>query len=82
MSVIKEPVMLDKTGRELIEVGKSIAEALWTKRNNVVPSKAVNFYDYDGTRVYSYSKAEFLGLNALPGNPAHEGLTAQGGTGI
>lgn len=78
MSVIKEPVMLDKTGRELIEVGKSIAEALWTKRNNVVPSKAVNFYDYDGTRVYSYSKAEFLGLSALPGNPAHDGLTAQG----
>ena len=78
MSVIKEPVMLDKTGRELIEVGKSIAEALWAKRSNVVPSKAVNFYDYDGTRVFSYSKAEFLGLDALPGNPAHEGLTAQG----
>ena len=78
MSVIKEPVMLDKTGRELIEVGKSIAAALWTEKSAVIPSKDVNFYDYDGTRVYSYTKVEFLGLDALPGNPAHEGLTAQG----
>ena len=78
MSVIKEPVMLDRTGRELIEVGKSIAAALWAEKSTLIPSKDVNFYDYDGTRVYSYSKAEFLGLSALPGNPAHDGLTAQG----
>ncbi len=43
-----------------------------------VSSKAVNFYDYDGTIVASYSAAEFAGLNAMPDNPAHEGLTAQG----
>lgn len=40
--------------------------------------KDVNFYDYDGTRVYSYSKADFLALNSLPENPTHDGLTAQG----
>lgn len=40
--------------------------------------KDVNFYDYDGTRVYSYTKNEFLALNDMPANPTHSGLTAQG----
>ena len=78
MSVIKEPVMLDRTGRELIEVGKSIAAALWAEKSTLIPSKDVNLYDYDGTIVYSYTRAEFLGLDALPAFPAHDGLTAQG----
>ena len=38
----------------------------------------VNLYDFDGTRLYSYSKQQFLNLNALPANPTHTGLTAQG----
>ena len=38
----------------------------------------VNFRDYDGTIVQSYSAAEFLALTAMPANPSHEGLTAQG----
>ncbi len=38
----------------------------------------VNFYDYDGTIVNSYSTAEFAQLNEMPTNPTHEGLTAQG----
>lgn len=40
--------------------------------------KDVNFYDYDGTRLYSYTKSEFLELTEMPENPTHEGLTAQG----
>lgn len=40
--------------------------------------KDVNFYDYDGTRLYSYTKDEFLAMNEFPENPTHEGLTAQG----
>lgn len=40
--------------------------------------KDVNFYDYDGTRLYSYTKAEFLALQSMPENPTHTGLTAQG----
>ena len=42
------------------------------------PEKDVNFYDYDGKRVYSYTKSEFLALNEYPANPTHQGLTAQG----
>ena len=38
----------------------------------------VNFYDYDGTIVKSYSAADFANLSAMPENPTHEGLTAQG----
>ena len=43
-----------------------------------VGSADVNFYDYDGTIVNSYTAAEFADLSALPENPTHEGLTAQG----
>lgn len=40
--------------------------------------KDVNFYDYDGKRVYSFTASEFINLSSLPENPVHEGLTAQG----
>ena len=40
--------------------------------------KDVNFYDYDGTCVYSYTADEFAELTAMPANPSHAGLTAQG----
>ena len=42
------------------------------------PQKDINFYDYDGTIVNSYTAAEFAELSSFPNNPAHEGLTAQG----
>lgn len=42
------------------------------------PENDVVFWDYDGTRVYSYTKAEFLALSAMPDNPSHSGLVAQG----
>lgn len=45
------------------------AEADW---NDVI------FYDYDGKRLYSYSAADFVNLSAMPANPTHQGLTAQG----
>ena len=38
----------------------------------------VIFYDYDGTITNSYSASEFASLAALPANPSHEGLIAQG----
>ena len=40
--------------------------------------KDVNFYDYDGTVVNSYTAEEFVALTAMPNNPTHDGLTAQG----
>ena len=38
----------------------------------------VNFYDYDGTLVTSYSLTEAQSLTALPDGPTHDGLTFQG----
>ena len=40
--------------------------------------KAVNFRDYDGTVLFSYTKDEFLALKELPPLPTQEGLTCQG----
>ena len=41
-------------------------------------ANAVNFRDYDGTIVQSYSAEDFAALTAMPNNPSHDGLTAQG----
>ena len=46
--------------------------------NAADPNKPVKFFDYDGTLVYSYTPEEFAELSALPANPSHDGLTAQG----
>ena len=40
--------------------------------------KDVNFYDYDGTIVASYTLSEAQSLTALPDGPTHSGLTFQG----
>jgi len=46
--------------------------------NNGNITDDVVFIDYDGTIVKTYTKEEFLALEALPPNPSHERLTAQG----
>ena len=43
-----------------------------------VSPKQVNFIDYDGTVLYAYTAQEAQALSALPANPSHSGLTAQG----
>lgn len=40
--------------------------------------KDVNFYDYDGTLLHSYTVAEAQALTELPELPTQEGLTCQG----
>ena len=46
--------------------------------SNLDTKEDVNFIDYDGTILYSYTASEFADLSALPANPSHEGLVAQG----
>ena len=43
-----------------------------------VEEKQINFFDYDGTLVDSYTAAEWANVSDLPANPSHDGLTAQG----
>jgi hypothetical protein len=46
---------------------------------SVAVSKSdVNFYDYDGTLLFSYTKGEFLDIDELPALPTHDGLICQG----
>ena len=44
----------------------------------VAEQKQINFIDYDGTIVDSYTAAEWASVTALPDNPSHTGLTSQG----
>ncbi|MDD6937430.1 MAG: leucine-rich repeat domain-containing protein [Clostridiales bacterium] len=41
-------------------------------------SKDVNFYDYNGTLLYSYTLEEAQALTALPDGPVHDGLVFDG----
>lgn len=43
-----------------------------------VQPKDVNFIDYDGTVLHSYTVAEAAALTALPPLPSHDGLICQG----
>ena len=43
-----------------------------------VTSKDVNFIDYDGTLLYSYTLEEAKALTELPPLPSHDGLVCQG----
>lgn len=44
----------------------------------LVQSKDVNFIDYDGTVLHSYTVEEAAALTALPSLPSHDGLICQG----
>lgn len=41
------------------------------------PLNDVNFFDYDGTILHSFTAAEFLALSAMPPLPTQEGLICQ-----
>ena len=43
-----------------------------------VERKDINFVDYDGTLLYSYTIAEARTLSSLPASPTHSGLISQG----
>ena len=46
--------------------------------NSSVKRSYVNFYDYDGTILYSYTTADFLALSSMPKLPTRDGLICQG----
>lgn len=47
-------------------------------REDLTASKDVDFIDFDGRLLYSYTASEFLELTELPPNPSYPGLVAQG----
>ena len=81
--VTVEPLSVTENGTYTAPSGKAYSpvtvDVAPTPPEPVSPSD-VNFIDYDGTIVYSYTSEEFLQLTEMPPNPDHtgEGLTAQG----
>lgn len=43
-----------------------------------IEDKGVNFYDYDGTLLYSYTVEEARNMSSLPALPEHDDLTCEG----
>lgn len=60
------------------KVGEMANAILAIPTGGEVEEKDVNFYDYDGTLLYSYTAQEFANLTEFPENPNHTGLIAQG----
>ena len=55
----------------------SAVQAIQAGGGGTIP-KDVNFYDYDGTLLYSYTLEEAQALTALPDGPTHDGLVFDG----
>ena len=55
----------------------SAVQAIQAGGGGAIP-KDVNFYDYDGTLLYSYTLEEAQALTALPDGPTHDGLVFDG----
>lgn len=73
----------EKTGGDAGDVMSTYAEQILgisSGGGGIVskPSKAVNFYDYDGTILYSYTLDEAKALTDLPAGTQHEGLIFDG----
>ena len=63
-----------------LKLGTTSILGISTVTTNVSPEPegVVTFYDYDGTVLYTYTTSEFLALSAMPSNPTHTGMIAQG----
>ena len=61
--------------KEIIKMNEFIGGEYDGEVDLSVEEKDVNFYDYDGIRVYSYTKDQFLELSAMPDNPSNNFLT-------
>ena len=78
------------TNKERIIAHNNLIDTAINKANNLpdaggsspslpsAPPNEVNFYDYDGTILYSYTVEEAQALTELPELPSHEGLICQG----
>ena len=64
--------------RRLLTGGTYCPSDIQVTAQACVIEKDVNFYDYDGTLLHSYTVEEAQVLSALPPLPEHDGLVCQG----
>ena len=78
-SVEVESLSATSNGTYTAEEGKAYSPVtVNVQRPKDAPLKDINFFDYDGTRLYSYSLEEWENVTELPPNPSHDGLISQG----
>lgn len=78
-SVSVESLSVSANGTYIAPSGTAYSPvAVNVPSSSAAVEKDVNFIDYDGTILYSYTTEEANALTALPSNPSHAGLTAQG----
>lgn len=83
MPIINQERYFDTNGKYEIKSEEGTAMTKVDVEVDIRPAEFndVNFYDYDGTILYSYSWEEFLEYNQLPPLPTHhEGLVCEGWT--
>ena len=81
-----EIASMNATGVKTLLTGSTFCEGdisiTYTKPGGgASKKKQINFIDYDGTLLHSYTKTEINAMTSesdLPANPSHTGLTAQG----
>lgn len=76
-----EELTVTENGTYTADDGKAYSPVVVNVSGSVIenqPIKDVNFFDYDGTCVYSYTFAEWASVTELPSQPLHEGLIADG----
>ena len=76
-NITVNPLSVNQNGTYTAPSGTAYSPVTVSVGGGVV-EKDVNFIDYDGTLLYSYTAVEAQALSALPSNPSHTGLTAQG----
>lgn len=76
--VTVESLSVTQNGTYTAPTGKAYSPVTVNVSGGGVERKDVNFFDYDGTLLYSYTAQEAAALDALPANPSHTGLTAKG----
>lgn len=80
-SVTVNPLNVTQNGTYTAPTGTAyspVTVAVESGGGSSAEEKDVNFIDYDGTILYSYTYEEFTVLTELPPNPSHAGLIAQG----
>lgn len=79
MTALADAIREKTGGTEKLSIDQMTADVkAFQAGGSSVPTKEVNFYDYDGTVLHAYSVEEAQALTELPALPERDGLICQG----
>lgn len=79
-SVEVEALSVTENGTYTAPEGKAYSPITVNTSDDLATLKDVNFFDYDGRLLYSYTKQEWANVTDMPIQPSHNGLIANGWT--